>query len=434
MLKIRWLVFLALLLWLPRAGAQNTNAFELRDGDRVALLGDSLIAREEHQGYLEFLLTTHFPGRQVTCRNFGWSGETSPANSGAAFAPPPPVLDRLQEQLAAFKPTVAFLGYGLAGSSVSPAAVPRFTAEVDKLMEAVRKAAGGAVRFVLLSPPPREPRPPFRPDATQPNEQIAPYAQALREIAARHNAHFVSLFELLDNSRWNPPGPPLTEDGMRLSAYGYQRAAEALAMGLRWEPHIWQLGVTKEGKLRENAFGAKVLELEKQENRVRLVTLEEQLVSPLRPEDKLPLAAPPCILQVVGIQPGKYEFKIDGRLYRIVTDVDLRSALRINRGPQFDQAEDLRQAILKKNELFRQSWQPQSSTNQAGLKTEPKSPTKTDPSLESRIKAAEEKIARLRQPAKHTFELSYAADQSDPVPQSRPKLSPVPTPAPLRQP
>ncbi len=40
--------------------AQNQGAFDLRDGDRVVLVGDTLIERESRDGLIEFAATTSF--------------------------------------------------------------------------------------------------------------------------------------------------------------------------------------------------------------------------------------------------------------------------------------------------------------------------------------------------------------------------------------
>src|SRR3954447_23766811 len=56
--------------------AQQTNAFELLEGDRVAFLGDTFIEREQTYGHIEYTLTTHWPERNVTFRNLGWSADT----------------------------------------------------------------------------------------------------------------------------------------------------------------------------------------------------------------------------------------------------------------------------------------------------------------------------------------------------------------------
>jgi hypothetical protein len=68
-----------------RAAARNTNIFELKDGDRVVFIGDTLIERERLHGEIEFVLTTHFPDRNVTFRNLGWSADTPEGQSRVGF-------------------------------------------------------------------------------------------------------------------------------------------------------------------------------------------------------------------------------------------------------------------------------------------------------------------------------------------------------------
>ena len=75
---------LALLLTLL-CNATSTRAaapFELKDGDRVVFLGDTLIEREQHYGWIELMLTSRFPDRDITFRNLGWGGDT-PAGAPA---------------------------------------------------------------------------------------------------------------------------------------------------------------------------------------------------------------------------------------------------------------------------------------------------------------------------------------------------------------
>ncbi len=66
---------LMLALWCIAAVSPRTP-FEFRDGDRVALVGDTLIEREPEYGYIEERLTIEFPDRNVIFRNLGWSADT----------------------------------------------------------------------------------------------------------------------------------------------------------------------------------------------------------------------------------------------------------------------------------------------------------------------------------------------------------------------
>src|SRR5436309_1548431 len=132
-------VVIASLHFAQFAVAQNAGPFELRDGDRVVLLGDDLIEREQSYDYLEFLLTTQYADRNVTFRNLGWSADTPLGISRAGFDSPEKGFDRVKEQLAAIKPTVAVLGYGMASSFDGQAGLARFSADLEKLMDTVQE-------------------------------------------------------------------------------------------------------------------------------------------------------------------------------------------------------------------------------------------------------------------------------------------------------
>src|SRR5262249_43553808 len=123
--------------------------FELNDGDRIVLVGDTLIERDQRYGYLETLLTLLNPGKDLTFRNLGWSGDTVAGLSRAGFDPPEVGYRQLSEQLRAAKPTVLIVGYGMADSFDGEAGRPRFVAGLNRFLDAV---AATGVRVVLLSP------------------------------------------------------------------------------------------------------------------------------------------------------------------------------------------------------------------------------------------------------------------------------------------
>src|SRR5215212_2223481 len=64
------------LLLLPLSAPAARADFTLGDGDRVVWLGSTLVEREQRYGWWELALTTRFPGKKVTSRNLGWSGDT----------------------------------------------------------------------------------------------------------------------------------------------------------------------------------------------------------------------------------------------------------------------------------------------------------------------------------------------------------------------
>jgi putative heme-binding domain-containing protein len=394
------------------AQAQQTNAFELLDGDKVVLIGDTFIEREQSYGYVEYVLTTRFPDRNVTFRNLGWSGDTPAGVSRAGFDTPDKGFDRIKEEITAFKPTVVFLGYGMASSFDGTAGLDRFKTEMNRLMDTIQQIAGERkVRFVLLSPIAHEKLAAPLPDPAKHNEQIAIYYKAIEELSKERGGWFVPLLTLLNNKSF---GTPLTDDGIHLTDYGYRRASEALSAGLKWVPQTWRFGITKDDKVRNGSFGTKVIDFKKTENGFRAVTLEDNLVLPraTQAQTNTPFASGDCMMQIVGLKQGNYDLKVDGKAVRTVSSSDIFRGMVLTDGPQWDQADELLETIKKKNELFFHRWRPQNNTYLFLFrKHEQGKNAREIPEFDPLVQAEEEKIAKLRRPVQHTLELVYAEKQ-----------------------
>ena len=141
--------------------AKQLPAFQLKDGDRVAFLGDTLIERMQEFNHLELRLTTAWPKRNIIFRNLGWSGDTPRGISRAGLSllqagrePADEGWKQLQKQIELVKPTVVFLGYGM--SSSFEGKPEKFRTEMQALMDAIRKQIP-KVRFIILSPIRHEP-------------------------------------------------------------------------------------------------------------------------------------------------------------------------------------------------------------------------------------------------------------------------------------
>src|SRR5688572_20019408 len=118
------------------SAAAPTKPFELRDGDRVVFLGDTLMEREKDFGYIELMMTLRFPERNVTFRNLGWSADTPVGISRVSFDWPKgegEMFRVLMEQIKQVQPTVVVLGYGMASSFDGAAGLEKFTADYNKL-------------------------------------------------------------------------------------------------------------------------------------------------------------------------------------------------------------------------------------------------------------------------------------------------------------
>ncbi len=117
MIRIHWLLPLALALPLTArelsplpadlsayvlTEAPEPAGLLLKKGDRVAICGDSITEQKLYSVLLETYLTACLPELDITCRQYGWSGEQA-----AGF------LARLESDVLRFKPTVATTCYGM---------------------------------------------------------------------------------------------------------------------------------------------------------------------------------------------------------------------------------------------------------------------------------------------------------------------------------
>jgi len=234
--------------------ARAADPFEIKNGDRVLLLGDTLLEREGTYGYLETRMQEQFADRHFTVRNLGFSADTPLGWSRASFDPAAKGFDRLKEQIELVKPTVVFLGYGMAASlqeltdrrndptmnpdparyGAEPMSAERFKAEMGQLMDAIKEVSGAAPRFVLLSPIRHEDlrsTRPGLPDPARHNQLLENYTKAIEELAAERGGRFANSFAAAAPAK---PDTSLTDNGIHLTESGYARWAENIGLLLGW--------------------------------------------------------------------------------------------------------------------------------------------------------------------------------------------------------
>jgi lysophospholipase L1-like esterase len=218
--------FLCLLLILPLFSPAHAGEFQFKDGDRVALVGSTLIEREQEYGYWELALTTRHAEKNITFRNLGWSGDTVWGESRVAFDldNPQKGFERLRDAVLAVKPTVIVVGYGTNESFAGEVGLPRFREGLNKLLDAF---APTKARIVLLAPVRFERHERTLPDPTRQNRNIGLYADAIREIAAKRGAYFAELLPAEEREKLK-----LTDDGMHFTEAGYRQTAARLLHAL----------------------------------------------------------------------------------------------------------------------------------------------------------------------------------------------------------
>lgn len=222
------------LLLAVAASLSAAEAFDLKHGDRVLLVGGTFVEREGNYGYIETLLTTAWPDRKITFRNLGWSGDTVWADSRGLFDPPAEGYKRMIALISELKPTVIFLAYGANESFAGDLGLEPFVKQYEKLCDDVKPTNA---RLVFVTPPPFErPKPPL-PDASVNNPNLANYAGAVRQLCERRGGRLLDLQARIKAAR--PPAvdqtaaQPLTQDGVTLNPFGYHFVATEISSALQ---------------------------------------------------------------------------------------------------------------------------------------------------------------------------------------------------------
>ena len=128
------------------------------------------------------------------------------------------------------------------------ARLPEFRAAYHRLLD---QFAMRTRRLVLLSPMPFEkPMASHAPDLTQRNDDVALYAQAVREIAEQRGAVFVDLVAPVGMR--SSAADRLTEDGIHLNASGLRVVAGMIAAGLAVQPSGDDLPALREAIVQKN--------------------------------------------------------------------------------------------------------------------------------------------------------------------------------------
>ncbi len=354
------------------ARAAEPPPFAWKDGDRVVLIGDALIEREQEQGMVETVITLAHLDKTITFRNLGWSGDTVFGTARARFGTEADGFKHLVEHVLALKPTVLVVGYGMTDSFAGEAGLPRFKSGLNHLLDVLGETRA---RVLLLSPIAHEDLGRPLPDPTRHNEVLRLYSAAIREIAAERDATFVDLFKPFLEFMTNRPGPeggrPLTDDGIHLNRLGYATTAALIGTGRPGDV------------LSTQTLTRRVSE--------EIALLARQ--NPVLGFDKL-------------VQEGRYRLMIDGRKAAECEFSDcLGVLLKFTSQPQEKWAEQVRQVIIAKNRLYFYRWRPQNETYLFGFrKHEQGNNAREIPLFDPLVEAKEKEIARLKVPVSHISE------------------------------
>ena len=209
------------------ADYRDPTPFAFQKGDVVAILGNGLPDRMQHDGWLETLLQSQLREQQVRFRNLSASGDrpnSYPRSSGATS------MTRYLQHVKA-DVVLAFFGYNESYDD-KPEDYKRQLLEFVRNTRGAKSNGRSFARIVLFSPIAHEDtRNPNVPDGKAHNVQLEAYTKATEAAAKEAGVGYVDLFHP-SLELYRKASSPLTINGVHLSEEGNRQVAEVIAGAL----------------------------------------------------------------------------------------------------------------------------------------------------------------------------------------------------------
>ena len=405
----------AFLLLATFTTARAADDFFFKPNDRVLFLGDSITEQYQYSTDIELYLTTRFPKWNLTFINAGIGGDT--AQGGR---------NRFKDHVLAEKPTAMTINFGMndGGYGAFDANRNKQYVEGTEAMLTMAKEAGARVGLVSPNAVDRRVQDRFKLYLETQKEFYAP----LKDLAAKHGTSYVDQYaitraalEKMEVDKADNVKP--FGDGFHTSSNGGLFMAHAILTGLKAPALVSHVGIDR------NAFGpgagSKVIDCTisnetKSETGVAFDRLDKALPLPIQ-NDWVSLL--PYVnnlndlnryeLLVTGLAPGKYAIKIDDTEVATHSADELAAGVNLGnltRGPIYDQAQKVFNAINQKNGLVHQRFRGVVMFNApdwlADVAAERK-PLELAKRWEQ-INARQAEIYQMAQPIKHRFEVVLA--------------------------
>ncbi|MCX7825717.1 MAG: GDSL-type esterase/lipase family protein [Verrucomicrobiae bacterium] len=332
------------------------DKMDLKDGDTLVFLGDSITHQCLYTQYVEDYFYTRHPDRRIRFHNAGVGGDR------AADA-----LARFEEDVAAFKPKYVTLLLGMNDGSYTKFEPDIFAAYEKGMTELLdRIAAIGAVA-IPMTPTMHDARAarmrkPAEPRDTYYNAVLAFYGAWLREQASVRGLGFVNMWSPLNDITWEQRKREakftLIPDAVHPGPAGQVVMACAIINDMLPRSVVSTITVFtgKDGKPRGAGANGKITDLQSDGDKLSFTFKANALPWVLPPDAaegyKLTHAGHRYSnekIRIGNLKPGRYAVRIDGEQVGAYTDGQLAFGVELEaneKTPQYQQA--LKVAMLNK--------------------------------------------------------------------------------------
>ena len=412
-LRSRLLVAALILCSSAYVAAEQTPKLELRQGDRIAVVGNTFAERMIESSYFETLLMARFPDLHLTVRNLGWSGDTiniqlRPLNFGDQNT-------HLRRQRA----DVIFLCFGMAESFDGTAGLASFKTNLRRTIEGLQANVFNnrePPRLLLVSPIPHERLGSPLPDPTVHNAHLKIYTQVMGEVASETKVPFVDLYHALGAYINDSSADSLTFNGIHLTRYGDWVTAQVLMdqLGFTLTPKTVEIDALAK---KARADGVEVSELSADPALVRAIVTDYSFPVPPPPRGSRVHAAmvarQPKIV-VKNLSPGRYVLRVNEREVATEGHQEWSRGVHLTTTPAHSDVEALRSAVRDKNEQFFYRWRAVNGEYIYGRRAQPFGVVSFPPEMEKLDRIVTEHdniIGDLSSPVRaQAFELTRRGD------------------------
>lgn len=345
----------------PASTASGTTGFDLKNGDRVVFLGNSLFENDFQFGYLELALTTRFPDRNVTFRNLGWSGDNVWGDARSTFTNPPTAYQHLMRNIADAKPTVVFLGYGGVEAQEGEAGLANFRNGLNNLLNKIDSL--GAKTILLSTIPVMSEDTSI--NLSKRNADLELYSKTIAQIASERGKQFIDIFKPVQEISKKEN---VIESGVHLNETGYYHLAGILekGLGLKAEKETVAIAISKKDATASG--NAKLLAPSKDVSDLKF-TINEKFLPLPAPQASPQTADNAPVVKVTGLKKGFYTLTANGVQIASASAAEWANGIEIKQGPAYMQAAEIRDMILQKNELHFFQYRPINETYIIGFRS-----------------------------------------------------------------
>jgi len=355
------LAFVVLFITIASLFAQDFKqplaAIDLKDGDTLVFLGDSITHQCLYTQYVEDYFYTRYPDRRIRFHNAGIGGDRAWD-----------ALARFDDDVAAYKPKYVTILLGMNDGSYTnfcPAVFGTYEKDMTQLLDKLAAIGANAIpmtptmydaRAASLREQKRWRYPYY-------NAVLAFYGTWLREVAGERGLGFVNMWTPLNDltvqERKKDPKFTLIADAIHPDAPGQVIMATSIINDM--VPRSTVSGIIlslqpKTGKYIAAGFNGKATDLQASDDKLAFTFHANALPWVLPPEAALGTTLTHLghrysneKITVRNLKPGKYELRIDGQLVGAYLDGQLAFGVELENNektPQYQQA--LKVAMLNK--------------------------------------------------------------------------------------